>query len=74
MIASISLWRRLSRARLELDFPISDLMIDPLVLTVSGCQEYCPELIEAVRMLQFAWDPPPPVFVGSIQCLQWRSQ
>ena len=49
---------------LELDFPISDLMIDPLALTVSGCQEYCPELIEAVRMLQFAWDPPPPVFVG----------
>ncbi|MFN2255486.1 MAG: dihydropteroate synthase [Candidatus Promineifilaceae bacterium] len=48
----------------EIDFPIADLIIDPLVLTVSGCQEYCPELIEAVRMLQFAWDPPPPVFVG----------
>lgn len=49
---------------LEIDFPIADLIIDPLVLTVSGCQEYCPELIEAVRMLQFAWDPPPPVSVG----------
>jgi 5-methyltetrahydrofolate corrinoid/iron sulfur protein methyltransferase len=49
---------------LELDFPIKDLIIDPLVLTVSGCQEYCPELIDAVRMLQFAWDPPPPVSVG----------
>jgi 5-methyltetrahydrofolate corrinoid/iron sulfur protein methyltransferase len=49
---------------LEIDFPIEDLIIDPLVLTVSGCQEYCPELIEAVRMLQFAWDPPPPVSVG----------
>jgi 5-methyltetrahydrofolate corrinoid/iron sulfur protein methyltransferase len=43
----------------ELDFPISDLIIDPLVLTVSGCQEYCPECIEAVRTLKFAWDPPP---------------
>jgi 5-methyltetrahydrofolate corrinoid/iron sulfur protein methyltransferase len=43
----------------EIDFPISDLIIDPLVLTVSGCQEYCPECIEAVRMLKFAWDPPP---------------
>lgn len=48
----------------EIDFPVSDLIIDPLVLTVSGCQEYCPELIEAVRTLQYAWDPPPPVSVG----------
>jgi 5-methyltetrahydrofolate corrinoid/iron sulfur protein methyltransferase len=44
---------------LEIDFPIPDLIIDPLVLTVSGCQEYCPEFIEAVRTLKFAWDPPP---------------
>jgi len=44
---------------LELDFPISDLIIDPLALTVSGCQEYCPECIEAVRTLAYAWDPPP---------------
>lgn len=44
---------------LELDFPIPDLIIDPLVLTVSGCQEYCPECIEAVRTVKFAWDPPP---------------
>ncbi len=49
---------------LEIDFPISDLIIDPLVLTVSGCQEYCPELIEAVRTLQVAWDPPPAIAVG----------
>jgi cobalamin-dependent methionine synthase I len=49
---------------LEIDFPISDLIIDPLVLTVSGCQEYCPELIEAVRTLQVAWDPPPTISVG----------
>lgn len=49
---------------LEIDFPISDLIIDPLVLTVSGCQEYCPELIEAVRTLEYAWDPPPTISVG----------
>ncbi|KAA3656675.1 MAG: hypothetical protein DWQ04_30330 [Chloroflexi bacterium] len=49
---------------MEIDFPVSDLIIDPLVLTVSGCQEFCPELIEAVRTLQFAWDPPPPISVG----------
>ncbi len=49
---------------LEVDLPITDLIIDPLVLTVSGCQEYCPQLIEAVRTLQYAWDPPPAISVG----------
>jgi 5-methyltetrahydrofolate corrinoid/iron sulfur protein methyltransferase len=49
---------------LELDFDIQDLIIDPLVLTVSGCQEYCPELLEAIRTLQFAWDPPPAISIG----------
>jgi 5-methyltetrahydrofolate corrinoid/iron sulfur protein methyltransferase len=49
---------------LEIDFPISDLIIDPLVLTVSGCQEYCPHLIDTIRTLQYAWDPPPAISVG----------
>jgi cobalamin-dependent methionine synthase I len=49
---------------LEVDLPIADLIIDPLVLTVSGCQEYCPHLIETVRTLQYAWDPPPTISVG----------
>ncbi|MGB3714543.1 MAG: dihydropteroate synthase [Candidatus Promineifilaceae bacterium] len=49
---------------LEIDYPIEDLIIDPLALTVSGCQEYGPELIEAVRTLQFAWDPPPAISIG----------
>lgn len=49
---------------LELDFPIEDLIIDPLVLTVSGCQQYCPELIGAVHTLPFAWDPAPSISVG----------
>lgn len=49
---------------LEIGFPMTDLIIDPLVLTVSGCQEYCPELIEAIRTLQVAWDPPIPISVG----------
>lgn len=60
---NIALEHLIPRA-MEIDFPIHDLIIDPLVLTVSGCQEYCPELIEAVRTLQFAWDPPPPISVG----------
>ena len=49
---------------MEIDFPMQNLIIDPLVLTVSGCQEYCPQLIEAVRTLQYAWDPPPTISIG----------
>ncbi|RJP52413.1 MAG: hypothetical protein C4586_02875 [Anaerolineaceae bacterium] len=49
---------------MEIDFPMENLIIDPLVLTVSGCQQYCPHLIEAVRTLQFAWDPAPMISVG----------
>jgi 5-methyltetrahydrofolate corrinoid/iron sulfur protein methyltransferase len=49
---------------IEIDFPMSDLIIDPLVLTVSGCQQYCPQLIEPVRTLQYAWDPAPMISVG----------
>ncbi len=49
---------------LEIDFPMADLIFDPLVLTVSGCQEYCPQLIETIRTLQFAWDPTPTISVG----------
>ena len=49
---------------MEIDYPMQNLIIDPLVLTVSGCQQYCPQLIEAVRTIQFAWDPPPAISVG----------
>lgn len=60
---NIAIERLIPRA-LEIDYPITDLIIDPLVLTVSGCQEYCPELIEAIRTLQFAWTSPPAISVG----------
>ena len=60
---TIALEQLIPRA-LEIDFPIQDLIIDPLVLTVSGCQEYGPELVEAVRTLQYAWDPPPQISIG----------
>lgn len=59
----IALEKLIPRA-LEVGLDIQDLIIDPLVLTVSGCQEYCPELIGAVQMLQYAWDPPPAISVG----------
>jgi 5-methyltetrahydrofolate corrinoid/iron sulfur protein methyltransferase len=49
---------------MEIDFPMENLIIDPLVLTCSGCQQYCPHLIETVRTLQYAWDPAPMISVG----------
>jgi 5-methyltetrahydrofolate corrinoid/iron sulfur protein methyltransferase len=49
---------------MEIDFPMENLIIDPLVLTCSGCQQYCPHLIDAVRILQYAWDPAPMISVG----------
>ena len=49
---------------LEIDLPMGNLIIDPLVLTCSGCQQYCPHLIETVRTLQYAWDPAPNISVG----------
>ncbi len=49
---------------MEVGMEMPDLIIDPLVLTVSGCQEFCPELIEAVRTIKFAGDPPPGISVG----------
>ena len=40
------------------------LLVGVFVLTVSGCQQYCPHCIDAVRTLQFAWDPAPNISVG----------
>ncbi len=60
---NIALEKLIPRA-MELDIAMEDLLIDPLVLTVSGCQEYCPECVEAVRILKVAGDPPPMTNTG----------
>lgn len=36
----------------EVGMPLDHLIVDPLVLTVSGCQEYVPHCVEAVRILK----------------------
>jgi len=36
----------------EVGVPLEHLIIDPLVLTVKGCQEYVPQCVEAVRILK----------------------
>ncbi|MBI3361907.1 MAG: dihydropteroate synthase [Chloroflexi bacterium] len=60
---SLAMEKLMPRAQ-EVGLPMSDLLIDPLVLTVSGCQEYVPQCIEAVRMLKMVADPPPMVNAG----------
>lgn len=59
----IAMEKLIPRAQ-ELGIPMGDLYVDPLALTVSGCQEYVPEAIEAVRMLKMVMDPPPMTVVG----------
>ena len=48
----------------EVGLPMANLLIDPLILTVSGCQEYVPHAIETVRMVKMVMDPPPMTVVG----------
>ena len=59
----IALEKLIPRAT-ELGIPMENLYIDPLALTVSGCQEYVPESIETVRMLKMVADPAPMTTIG----------
>jgi len=38
--------------------PLENVYLDPLVLTVNGCQEHSPEVIKAVRIFRQLTDPP----------------
>jgi 5-methyltetrahydrofolate corrinoid/iron sulfur protein methyltransferase len=60
---SLAMEKLLPRAE-EVGIPMDRLLVDPLILTVSGCQEYVPQAIEAVRMLKMVADPPPMTVVG----------
>jgi len=55
---SIALEQLVPRA-MEVGIPMENLYLDPLVLTVAGCQEYCPHAIEAVRYVKQGMDPAP---------------
>jgi len=55
---SIAIEQLIPRA-MEVGLPTENLYLDPLVLTVAGCQEYCPHAIEAVRYVKQAMDPAP---------------
>ena len=41
----------------EVGLPLENLIVDPLVLTVKGCQEYVPQCVEAVRILKMSGLP-----------------
>jgi 5-methyltetrahydrofolate corrinoid/iron sulfur protein methyltransferase len=49
---------------MELGIPMSDLYLDPLVLTVNGTQEHAPHTLNAVRFFKQLTDPPPMTVVG----------
>ncbi len=49
---------------MELGIPMSDLYLDPLVMTVNGTQEHAPETLNAVRFFKQLTDPPPMTVVG----------
>jgi 5-methyltetrahydrofolate corrinoid/iron sulfur protein methyltransferase len=49
---------------MEVGIPMDQVLMDPLILTVSGMQEYCPEAIETIRFLKQISVPPPMTLVG----------
>ena len=49
---------------MELGIPMSNLYLDPLVLTVNGTQNHAPETLNAVRFFKQLTDPPPMTVVG----------
>jgi 5-methyltetrahydrofolate corrinoid/iron sulfur protein methyltransferase len=59
----IAMEKLIPRAQ-EVGIPMENLLVDPLALTVSGCQEYVPESIETVRMIKMIMDPPPMTTIG----------
>jgi 5-methyltetrahydrofolate corrinoid/iron sulfur protein methyltransferase len=49
---------------MELGIPMSDVYLDPLVMTVNGTQDHAPETLNAVRFFKQLMDPPPMTVVG----------
>jgi len=49
---------------MEVGVPMDQVYMDPLILTVSGMQEYCPEAVETIRFLKQISEPPPLTVVG----------
>jgi 5-methyltetrahydrofolate corrinoid/iron sulfur protein methyltransferase len=60
---SIALEQLIPRA-IEVGIPMEDLFLDPLAMTVAGCQEYAPHAVEAIRYVKQGMDPAPMTTCG----------
>ncbi len=49
---------------LEVGIPMDKLYLDPLAMTVAGCQEYAPHAVEAIRYIKQGMDPAPLTTIG----------
>jgi len=49
---------------IEVGIPMENLYLDPLAMTVSGCQEYAPHAVETVRYIKQGMDPAPMTTCG----------
>jgi 5-methyltetrahydrofolate corrinoid/iron sulfur protein methyltransferase len=49
---------------MEVGIPMENLYLDPLAMTVSGCQEYAPHAVEAIRYIKQGMDPAPMTTCG----------
>jgi len=50
----------------ELGIPMDHVYLDPLVLTVNGCQEHGPETLNAIRSFKMLWAPMTTVGLSNI--------
>jgi 5-methyltetrahydrofolate corrinoid/iron sulfur protein methyltransferase len=48
----------------EVGIPMENLYLDPLAMTVAGCQEYAPHAVEAIRYIKQGMDPAPMTTIG----------
>jgi cobalamin-dependent methionine synthase I len=55
---SIAIDQLVPRA-VEVGIPMEKLYLDPLAMTVAGCQEYAPHAVEAIRYIKQGMDPAP---------------
>lgn len=49
---------------MEVGIPMEKLYLDPLAMTVAGCQEYAPHAVEAIRYIKLGMDPAPMTTIG----------
>jgi 5-methyltetrahydrofolate corrinoid/iron sulfur protein methyltransferase len=60
---SIAIDQLVPRA-MEVGIPMEDLYLDPLAMTVAGCQEFAPHAVEAIRYIKQGMDPAPMTTIG----------